>query len=176
PPGSIGPATRSILPMIGRESPEPGRLRGAIAGTRSPSSAGHDERAAHHQGEEVMSEERRVAIVTGASQGLGAAIVAGYRDRGFAVVATARSIAPSRDELVVAVPGDIRERATAEKVLGAAKERFGRIDTLVNNAGVFVAKPFIEYTPEEFAAVTETNVTGGFHLTQLALAAMLACK
>src|SRR6185295_3129158 len=100
----------------------------------------------------------------------------GYRERGFHVVATARSIGPSRDELVVAVPGDIRERATAEKVVAAAKERFGRIDTLVNNAGIFVAKPFVEYTAEEYATVTETNATGVFHMTQLALPEMLARK
>ena len=123
-----------------------------------------------------MSQERRVAIVTGASQGIGAALVAGYRARGFAVVGTARSLAPSRDELVVAVPGDIRERVTAEKVVAAARERFGRIDTLVNNAGVFVAKPFVEYTRAEFATVTETNVAAIFHLTQLALPDMLARK
>lgn len=121
-----------------------------------------------------MSEERKVAIVTGASQGLGAAIVAGYRRQGFCVVATARNISPSHDDLVVAVPGDVRQRATAQKVVAAAKERFGRIDTLVNNAGVFVAKPFVDYTPEELATVTETNVTGLFHMTQLALPHMLA--
>jgi NAD(P)-dependent dehydrogenase (short-subunit alcohol dehydrogenase family) len=121
-----------------------------------------------------MNNERRVAIITGASQGIGAALVAGYRERGFAVVGTARSLAPSRDELVVAVPGDIRDRATAEQVVAAAKARFGRIDTLVNNAGVFVAKPFVAYTTAELATVTDTNVTGIFHLTQLALPDMLA--
>ena len=123
-----------------------------------------------------MSQERKVAIVTGASRGIGAAIVAGYRERGFAVVGTARNIARSHDELVVAVPGDIRERATAARVVAAAKERFGRIDTLVNNAGIFVAKPFVEYTPADFTAVTETNVSAIFHMTQLALPDMLARK
>jgi NAD(P)-dependent dehydrogenase (short-subunit alcohol dehydrogenase family) len=123
-----------------------------------------------------MNPERKVAVVTGASQGMGAAIVAGYRKRGFGIVATARSMAPSNDELVAGVSGDIRERATAEKVVAAAKERFGRIDTLVNNAGIFVAKRFVDYTPAEFAAVTETNVTGLFYMTQLALAEMLPRK
>jgi len=87
-----------------------------------------------------MVKAQRVAIVTGASQGIGAGLVAGYRSLGFGVVATSRSITPSSDEQVLAIPGDIRERATGHKVLAAAKERFGRVDTLVNNAGVFVAK------------------------------------
>jgi NAD(P)-dependent dehydrogenase (short-subunit alcohol dehydrogenase family) len=117
--------------------------------------------------------EPRVAIVTGASQGIGAGLVAGYRRLGYRVVATSRSIVPSEDEHVLAVAGDIRDRATAQRVLAAAKGGFGRVDTLVNNAGVFVAKPFIEYTQEEFDAVTGTNLTGLFHLTQLVLAEML---
>src|SRR5438132_10442587 len=93
-----------------------------------------------------MVKAQRVAIVTGASQGIGAGLVAGYRRLGFGIVATSRSIAPSGDEQVLAIPGDIRDPATAQKVVAAAKERFGRVDTLVNNAGVFVAKPFTEYT------------------------------
>ena len=101
-------------------------------------------------------------------------MVAGYRSLGFGVVATSRSIAPSKDEQVLAIAGDIRERATARKVVAAAKERFGRVDTLVNNAGIFIAKPFIEYTQDDFDAVTGTNVTGFFHITQLVLAELLA--
>src|SRR5580692_11145127 len=121
-----------------------------------------------------MSNTHRVAIVTGASRGIGAGLVAGYCRLGYRVVATSRSIAPSNDEQVLAIAGDIRERATAQKVVLAAKERFGRVDTLVNNAGVFIAKPFLEYTQEDFDAVTATNVTGHFHITQAALAEMLA--
>ncbi len=79
-----------------------------------------------------MSNAHRVAIVTGASRGIGAGLVAGYRRLGFRVVATSRSIAPSNDEHVLAIAGDIRDRATAQKIVAAAKERFGRIDTLVN--------------------------------------------
>ena len=121
-----------------------------------------------------MSNVERVVVVTGASQGIGAGLVAGYRRLGFGVVATSRAIAPSKDEHVVAIAGDIRDRATAQKVVAAAKERFGRIDTLVNNAGVFIAKPFIEYTQADFDLVTGTNVTGLFHITQVVLAELLA--
>jgi NAD(P)-dependent dehydrogenase (short-subunit alcohol dehydrogenase family) len=121
-----------------------------------------------------MDNAQRVAIVTGASRGIGAGLVAGYRKLGFRVVATSRTIAPSNDEQVFAIAGDIRERETAQRVVTAAKERFGRVDTLVNNAGIFIAKPFVEYTQEDFYAVTETNVTGLFHVTQLALAELLA--
>src|SRR5450432_2070238 len=121
-----------------------------------------------------MSDPHRVVVVTGASQGIGAGLVTGYRRLGFGVVATSRSIAPSKDEQVLAIAGDIRDRATAQKVVAAAKERFGRVDTLVNNAGIFVAKPFTEYTQEEFEAVTATNVTGPFHMTQSALAELLS--
>jgi NAD(P)-dependent dehydrogenase (short-subunit alcohol dehydrogenase family) len=121
-----------------------------------------------------MGNVQRVVVVTGASQGIGAGLVAGYRRLGFGVVATSRSIAASNDEHVVAIAGDIRDRATAQKVVAAAKERFGRVDTLVNNAGIFIAKPFIEYTQEDFDAVTGTNVTGLFHITQVVLAELLS--
>src|SRR5450755_3010226 len=120
-----------------------------------------------------MSNPQRVVVVTGASQGIGAGLVAGYRRRGFRVVATSRSIAPSNDEQVLAIAGDIRDRATAQKVVAAAKERFGRVDTLVNNAGIFIAKPFTEYTQEDFDLVTATNVTGLFHITQAVLPELL---
>jgi len=121
-----------------------------------------------------MHNEHRVAVVTGASQGIGAGLVAGYRRLGFSVVATSRSIAASKDEQVLAIAGDIRDRATAHKVVAAAKERFGRVDTLVNNAGTFIAKPFTEYTQDDFDVVTGTNVTGLFHITQVVLAELLA--
>lgn len=121
-----------------------------------------------------MPNETRVVIITGASRGIGAGLVEGYRGLGFRVVATSRSIAASRDEDVLAIPGDIQDRATAQKLLAAAKERFGRVDTLVNNAGLFVSKPFIEHTQAEFDAVVGTNVTGLFHITQVVLAELLA--
>src|SRR5258708_2534922 len=119
---------------------------------------------------------QRVAIVTGASQGIGAGLVAGYRRIGFRVVATSRSIAPSKDDQVLAIPGDIRDRATAQKVVAAAKERFGRVDTLVNNAGIFISKPFIDYTQEDFDVVSGTNVAGLFHITQVVLTELLTQK
>jgi NAD(P)-dependent dehydrogenase (short-subunit alcohol dehydrogenase family) len=89
---------------------------------------------------------QKVAVITGASQGIGAGLVEAYRKLGYAVVATSRGIAPSQDPGILTVQGDIADPATAERVAGAAIERFGRFDTLVNNAGVFVAKPFTEYT------------------------------
>jgi NAD(P)-dependent dehydrogenase (short-subunit alcohol dehydrogenase family) len=122
----------------------------------------------------AMDNANRVVVVTGASRGIGAGLVAGYRRLGFSVVATSRSIPPSKDEHVLAIAGDIRDRATAEKVVAAAKLRFGRVDTLVNNAGVFIAKPFTEYTQKDFDLVTGTNVTGLFHITQIVLAELLA--
>ncbi len=119
-----------------------------------------------------MNSTQRVTIITGASRGIGAGLVAGYRGLGFRVVATSRSIAPSRDEQVLAIAGDIRERATAENVVAAAQERFGRIDTLVNNAGIFIAKPFTQYSEADYAAVLGVNLSGFFRITQLVIAEM----
>ena len=93
-----------------------------------------------------MSSERKVAVITGASQGMGAALVEAYRDRDYGVVATARSIRPTNDDQILAVPGDITDRQTAERAISEGMARFGRIDTLINNAGVFFDKPFTQYT------------------------------
>ncbi len=121
-----------------------------------------------------MSEnQQRVAIVTGGSQGIGAGIVAGYRDRGWAVVANALAIKPSDDPAVLTVEGDISEPATAGRIVAEALARFGRVDTLVNNAGVFVSKPFTDYTAEDYALVVGVNLTGFFWLTQRAIAEMV---
>ncbi|MDM0087115.1 MULTISPECIES: SDR family oxidoreductase [unclassified Variovorax] len=120
-----------------------------------------------------MGIEQKVAIITGASQGIGAALVKAYRDRNYRVVATSRSIRQGADSDVVAVAGDIGEAATAERVVREAIARFGRIDTLVNNAGIFTAKPFVEFTAEDFQANISTNVAGFFHITQRAAAEML---
>ena len=122
----------------------------------------------------MSTQSQKVAIITGASQGIGAALVEGYRKLGYAVVATSRTIAPVDDADVLTVQGDLADPATAGRVVEAAVERFGRIDTVVNNAGVFVAKPFTEYTAEDYATVTGINVAGVFHLTQRAVPHLLA--
>jgi NAD(P)-dependent dehydrogenase (short-subunit alcohol dehydrogenase family) len=119
-----------------------------------------------------MGIEQKVAIITGASQGIAAALVQGFRDRNYRVVATARSIKPSGDDDILAVPGDIADWNTAERVVAQAVARFGRVDTLVNNAGIFIAKPFTQYTAEDYAAVLGVNVAGFFRITQLAIAEM----
>jgi NAD(P)-dependent dehydrogenase (short-subunit alcohol dehydrogenase family) len=116
---------------------------------------------------------QKVAVITGASQGIGAGLVSAYRKLGYGVVATSRSIAPFPDPEVVTVQGDIAVPATAERVIAAGLERFGRIDALVNNAGVFIAKPFTEFTAEDYATVTGVNLNGFFRITQLALEQML---
>jgi NAD(P)-dependent dehydrogenase (short-subunit alcohol dehydrogenase family) len=116
---------------------------------------------------------QKVAVITGASRGIGAGLVAAYRTLGYAAVATSRTIAESDDADVLAVQGDIADPATAQRVIAAAVERFGRIDTLVNNAGIFVAKPFTDYTEDEYATTSGVNLTGFFRTTQLAIAQML---
>jgi NAD(P)-dependent dehydrogenase (short-subunit alcohol dehydrogenase family) len=121
----------------------------------------------------VTRNDRRVAIITGGSQGIGAGLVAGYRGRGWAVVANARTIGPSGDPDVLTVEGDIAKRATADLIVEGALERFGRIDTLINNAGVFVSKPFTDYTAADYALLTGVNLTGFFWLTQRVIARMV---
>jgi len=116
---------------------------------------------------------QRVAVITGASQGIGAGLVAGYRAQGWAVVANARTIKPSGDAAVLAVQGDVSQPATADRIVTEALERFGRIDTLVNNAGVFIGKPFTDYTIEDYQLVVAVNLTGFFLVTQRVIAAML---
>jgi NAD(P)-dependent dehydrogenase (short-subunit alcohol dehydrogenase family) len=114
----------------------------------------------------------KVAVITGGSQGIGAGLVAAYRARGWAVVANARAIKPSQDPDLLTVEGDITEPATAGRIVGAALDRFGRVDTLVNNAGVYVSKPFTDYTAADYDLVTGVNLAGFFSLTQRAIAEM----
>jgi NAD(P)-dependent dehydrogenase (short-subunit alcohol dehydrogenase family) len=116
---------------------------------------------------------RKVVIVTGASQGIGAGLVDAYRQRQWAVVANSLKIRPSDDPEVLAVAGDVSEQTTAERIISQALDRFGRVDTLVNNAGVFVSKPFTDYTADDYALVTGVNLAGFFWLTQRAIAQML---
>ena len=118
-------------------------------------------------------QEQRVAIITGGSQGIGAGLVAGYRRQGWAVVASAKTIKPSEDRHVLTVPGDIAEPATADRIIGGALGRFGHIDTLINDAGIYLSKPFTDYTAGDYALVVAVNLTGFFTLTQRAIAEML---
>src|SRR5712671_1536610 len=119
-----------------------------------------------------MGAEQKVAVITGASQGIGAALVKAYLDRNYRVVATARSVKPTSNTDVLVVPGDVTNRKTAERAISEGLGRFGRIDTLINNAGVFAAKPFTKYTEADYAALLGVNLTGFFHITQLAIAEM----
>src|SRR3954464_11499718 len=122
----------------------------------------------------VMSTQPKVAVITGASQGIGAGLVRGFLDKGYRVVANSRSIKPDTSADVLAVPGDIADPAVAERVIAEAVQKFGRVDTLVNNAGMFIAKPFTEYTPEDFATKISLNLAGFFFVPQRAVKQMLA--
>jgi NAD(P)-dependent dehydrogenase (short-subunit alcohol dehydrogenase family) len=120
-----------------------------------------------------MSTQRKVAVITGASQGIGAGLVRGYLDRGYRVVANSRSIKEDASADVLAIAGDIGDPAVAQRVIRGAVERFGRVDTLVNNAGVFVPKPFTEYTEADYNHVLGVNLAGFFYVTQHAIRQML---
>ena len=117
--------------------------------------------------------EQRVAIITGGSQGIGAGLVAGYRRRGWAVVDASRTVKPAQDPAVLNIEADVSEPAAAGRIMSEALARFGRVDTLVNNAGIFVSKPFTDYTADDYAAMVGVNLTGFFWLTQHAIAEML---
>lgn len=119
-----------------------------------------------------MNSQQQVAIVTGASQGIGAALVKALRERNYKIIATSRSIKPSDDPGVLAVAGDIGSSETARRAVAEGLQRFGRIDTLVNNAGIFIAKPFTQYTEDDLAAKLATNVAGFFHITRAAVEVM----
>ena len=122
-----------------------------------------------------MPEEskEKVAIITGASQGIGAGLVKAYRELGYAVIATARSIERPEDSGIVTIAGDIADPDTAQRVVDEAVERFGRIDTLINNAGVFIGKPFTDYTVQDFNALITVNLAGFFHTTTRTIKHML---
>jgi NAD(P)-dependent dehydrogenase (short-subunit alcohol dehydrogenase family) len=117
--------------------------------------------------------DQKVAIVTGGSQGIGAGLVAEYRRRGWAVVATSRTIKPDADPGVLTIDGDIAEAATTDRIICGALERFGRIDTLVNNAGVYISKAFTDYSADDYTTVVGVNLTGFFTLTQRAVLEMV---
>jgi NAD(P)-dependent dehydrogenase (short-subunit alcohol dehydrogenase family) len=121
-----------------------------------------------------MSAERKVAVITGASQGIGAGLVQGFLDRGYRVVANSRSIKPAASEELLAVAGDVTVPAIAARVIADAVGKFGRVDTLVNNAGIFISKAFTEYTEADFASMLSVNLAGFFYVTQGAIRQMLA--
>jgi NAD(P)-dependent dehydrogenase (short-subunit alcohol dehydrogenase family) len=120
-----------------------------------------------------MSSRRKVVIITGGSQGIGAELVAAFRAREYRVVATSRSIKQTSDRKVLAIAGDVGDPETAERVVHAAMSEFGRVDTLVNNAGIFISKPFTDYTGEDFASKVATNIAGFFYMTQPVAVEML---
>jgi NAD(P)-dependent dehydrogenase (short-subunit alcohol dehydrogenase family) len=127
-----------------------------------------------------MTTKQKTVVVTGASQGIGAAIANLCLDRGYNVVANSRNISRKSDlqhsEDLALVDGDIALAITAEKIVATAMKRFGSIDALVNNAGIFFPKPFTEYTPEDFRSLSSTNLDGFIYTTQLAVKQMLAQK
>jgi NAD(P)-dependent dehydrogenase (short-subunit alcohol dehydrogenase family) len=119
-----------------------------------------------------MTKPGKVAIITAGSAGIGAGLAAAYRARGWSVVASAHAIVPAQGPDLVTVAADMTEPAAGALIVDAALERFGRIDTLVNHAGVFIAKPFTDYTAEDYALMVGVNLTGFFWLTQRVIAEM----
>jgi NAD(P)-dependent dehydrogenase (short-subunit alcohol dehydrogenase family) len=119
------------------------------------------------------SSGRRVAIITGGSQGIGAGLVSGFRREGYAVVATSRSIAAADEDDYLTVRGDIADAQTSRSVVEQALDRFARIDGLVNDAGVFIGKSFTDYTLEDYDLITSVNLAGFFHMTQRVIGHMI---
>ena len=115
----------------------------------------------------------KVAVITGGSHGIGAGLVTAYRREGWAVVANSRTIEPSDDADILTIDGDVSDSGTTDRIVTGALDRFGRIDTLVNNAGVFISKPFTDYTWDDYAHVVSVNLTGFFILTQRAIGEMV---
>ncbi|MDE1993878.1 MAG: SDR family oxidoreductase, partial [Rhizobiaceae bacterium] len=122
----------------------------------------------------------KTIVITGASQGIGAGLVKAFLDRGYNVVATSRKVTASEaftsSDRLALVDGDVGEPETARKVVDAAISKFGSIDALVNNAGIFFTKPFLDYTMDDFKRLSSTNLEGFIHMTQLAVKQMLAQK
>jgi NAD(P)-dependent dehydrogenase (short-subunit alcohol dehydrogenase family) len=127
-----------------------------------------------------MEPNRKTVIVTGASQGIGAGIVQAFLARGYNVVGTARSATKSGElsasDHLALIDGDIGQCETAQKVAQLAIKRFGSIDAVVANAGIFLVKPFTDYTPDDFRALVSTNLGGFIYITQLAVKQMLSQK
>jgi NAD(P)-dependent dehydrogenase (short-subunit alcohol dehydrogenase family) len=116
--------------------------------------------------------KEKVAVITGASHGIGASLVSAYSEAGYNVVANSRSIGAGTNPSIVNIAGDIGEPETADRIMNEGVERFGRLDTLVNNAGIFISKPFTDYTQADYDAMLSTNIAGFFYLTQRAVRLM----
>ncbi|MBO0719970.1 MAG: SDR family oxidoreductase [Blastocatellia bacterium] len=140
----------------------------------------HTTRVVETKDDTGETERKKTAVITGASQGIGASLVTAFRDRGYGVVANSRNINDAHpfDSLsdIVLVDGDIGQPATAKRVTETAMSHFGSIDVLVNNAGIFLSKPFTQYTEEDFTAFISTNVAGFFFISQLAAGQMIKQK
>jgi NAD(P)-dependent dehydrogenase (short-subunit alcohol dehydrogenase family) len=122
-----------------------------------------------------MPSQQKVALITGASQGIGASLAKAFCTMGYNVVATSRSMSRSEaaDPSFLMIDGDIAIPAAADRIVDSAVERFGRIDTLVNNAGIFIPRPFLDYSEADFAAMSATNLAGFFHISQRVASRML---
>jgi NAD(P)-dependent dehydrogenase (short-subunit alcohol dehydrogenase family) len=118
-------------------------------------------------------EARKVAVITGASQGIGAGLAAGYRQAGYAVVGVARGLPASDEQDYLAIQGDVTEPETAQRMVDEALDRFGRVDTLINNAGIYIGKSFTDYTLDDYLAITAVNLAGFFHITQRTIPEMV---
>jgi NAD(P)-dependent dehydrogenase (short-subunit alcohol dehydrogenase family) len=121
-----------------------------------------------------MNATAKVAVITGASRGIGAGLAAGYRQAGYAVVGVALGVPPSDEPGYLSIQGDITEAETAQRVVDQALDRFGRVDTLVNNAGIYIGKPFTDYTFDDYLAITAVNLAGFFHITQRTIPEMVS--
>jgi NAD(P)-dependent dehydrogenase (short-subunit alcohol dehydrogenase family) len=116
--------------------------------------------------------DKKVVVITGASHGIGAGLVDAYRDAGFRIVANALAIDPSTDANVVNVAGDITDPSTSDRIVSEGMDRFGRVDTLINNAGAYISKPFTEYTQADCGVMLSTSLAGFFYITQRVLSRM----
>ncbi len=127
-----------------------------------------------------MASTQKTVIVTGASQGIGAGVVKAFLARGYDVVGTARNATKSREvsasDHLALIDGDIGQFETAQKVAELAIKKFGSIDTVVANAGIFLVKPFTDYTADDFRTLVSTNLAGFIYITQLAVKQMQAQK
>jgi NAD(P)-dependent dehydrogenase (short-subunit alcohol dehydrogenase family) len=120
-----------------------------------------------------MSPASKVVVITGASGGIGTGLVRGFLDRGWRVVGNSLSIDPASSADMLTVAGDIADPAVADRVIDGAVGAFGRVDTLINNAGIFISKPFTEYTEADFTRKTSVNLAGFFYVSQRAVRQML---